>query len=106
MTAVRRIDDLGVMSDANFWKQWRVMRDPRTSREVAMGQAMHGGSFWRIRRRERLRPFRRKKNSLTRGLRPRRPMAGSTRRPSIPRRAIPRFWHGTGVRPWRVWLPT
>lgn len=43
MTAVRRIDDLGVMSDANFWKQWRVMRDPRTSREVAMGQAMHGG---------------------------------------------------------------
>jgi len=43
MTAARRIDDLGVMSDANFWKQWRVVRDPRTGREVAMGQAMHGG---------------------------------------------------------------
>lgn len=37
------VEDLGVMSEANLWHQWRVVRDPRTGREAAMGQAMHGG---------------------------------------------------------------
>jgi streptogramin lyase len=38
-----RVEDAGVMSRANKWSCWRIVRDPRSGNELALGLAQHGG---------------------------------------------------------------